>query len=176
MAFAGEADTDDGSGDEDGVPLAVDEATGLTDPSDAAADGVLPNESVEAQAASKSRPRMAQDRCSSGLRPMHATIARVPAARLRQRRRRELCLMVLEAQAAASTAWLTSEAWCSPIPKCRRRRLVPWLNNANPVGEPVMHVQVVTYRVEDVSDADFIEANKEFAEAMAAVPGLLAKV
>ncbi len=39
-----------------------------------------------------------------------------------------------------------------------------------------MHVQIVTYRVEAVSDADFIEANREFAEAMAAVPGLLAKV
>lgn len=38
-----------------------------------------------------------------------------------------------------------------------------------------MHVQIVTYRVENVSDADFIEANREFAEAMAAVPGLLAK-
>ena len=39
-----------------------------------------------------------------------------------------------------------------------------------------MHVQVVTYRVEGVSNADFVEANREFAEAMAAVPGLLAKV
>lgn len=39
-----------------------------------------------------------------------------------------------------------------------------------------MHVQIVTYRVEGVSDADFIEANREFAEAMAAVPGLLTKV
>jgi len=39
-----------------------------------------------------------------------------------------------------------------------------------------MHVQVVTYRVEGVTDAEFIEANREFAEAMAAVPGLLAKV
>lgn len=39
-----------------------------------------------------------------------------------------------------------------------------------------MHVQVVTYRVEGVSDSTFIEANREFAEAMAAVPGLLAKV
>jgi heme-degrading monooxygenase HmoA len=39
-----------------------------------------------------------------------------------------------------------------------------------------MHVQVVTYRVEGVSDPDFIEANREFAEAMARVPGLLAKV
>jgi hypothetical protein len=43
-----------------------------------------------------------------------------------------------------------------------------------------MHVQVVTYRLADstgdVSDADFIEANKEFAEMMTAVPGLLAKV
>ena len=40
-----------------------------------------------------------------------------------------------------------------------------------------MHVQVVTYGLaEETSDADFIEANREFAEAMAAVPGLLAKV
>lgn len=40
-----------------------------------------------------------------------------------------------------------------------------------------MHVQVVTYGLADeTSDADFIEANQEFAEAMAAVPGLLAKV
>ena len=42
--------------------------------------------------------------------------------------------------------------------------------------EPVMHVQIVTYRVAGVSDADFNEANREFADAMAAVPGLLAKV
>ena len=39
-----------------------------------------------------------------------------------------------------------------------------------------MHVQIVTYAVEEVADADFIEANKEFAEAMSAVPGLLAKI
>jgi len=40
-----------------------------------------------------------------------------------------------------------------------------------------MHVQVVTYRMaEDVSDDEFIDANREFAEAMAAVPGLLSKV
>ncbi len=40
-----------------------------------------------------------------------------------------------------------------------------------------MHIQVVTYRLaEQTSDADFIEANQEFATAMAAVPGLLAKV
>jgi hypothetical protein len=39
-----------------------------------------------------------------------------------------------------------------------------------------MHVQVVTYRMADISEGDFIEANKEFAEMMAAVPGLLAKV
>lgn len=39
-----------------------------------------------------------------------------------------------------------------------------------------MHVQIVTYRVEGVSGAAFIEANREFAEAMAAVPGLLAKL
>ena len=30
--------------------------------------------------------------------------------------------------------------------------------------------------MEGVSDADFIDANREFAEAMAGVPGLLAKV
>ena len=39
-----------------------------------------------------------------------------------------------------------------------------------------MHIQIVTYRVEGVSDADFVEANTEFAAAMAAVLGLLAKV
>jgi hypothetical protein len=39
-----------------------------------------------------------------------------------------------------------------------------------------MHVQVVTYRMADISDLEFIETNKEFAEMMAAVPGLLAKV
>jgi hypothetical protein len=40
-----------------------------------------------------------------------------------------------------------------------------------------MHAQVVTYRLDDViSDDKFIEANKEFAEAMAEVPGLIAKV
>ena len=39
-----------------------------------------------------------------------------------------------------------------------------------------MHVQVVTYRLADISDPEFIEANQEFAEMMAAVPGLLAKV
>jgi hypothetical protein len=40
-----------------------------------------------------------------------------------------------------------------------------------------MHIQVVTYRLaEEMSDPDFIEANQGFAEAMAAVPGLLAKV
>jgi hypothetical protein len=43
-----------------------------------------------------------------------------------------------------------------------------------------MHVQVVTYRLAetmgDVSDADFVEANEEFAEMMTAVPGLLAKI
>jgi hypothetical protein len=42
--------------------------------------------------------------------------------------------------------------------------------------EVVMHVQVVTYRLADISEPDFIEANREFAEMMAAVPGLLAKV
>jgi hypothetical protein len=42
--------------------------------------------------------------------------------------------------------------------------------------EVVMHVQVVTYRVADISEPEFIEANKEFAEVMATVPGLLAKV
>ena len=39
-----------------------------------------------------------------------------------------------------------------------------------------MHIQFVTYRVADTSETEFIEANREFASAMAAVPGLLAKV
>ena len=39
-----------------------------------------------------------------------------------------------------------------------------------------MHVQVVTYRLDDISDPDFIEANQEFAEMMRAVPGLVAKL
>jgi len=40
-----------------------------------------------------------------------------------------------------------------------------------------MHVQVVTYRLAgDISDPDFIEENREFAEMMAAVPGLLTKI
>jgi Putative mono-oxygenase ydhR len=39
-----------------------------------------------------------------------------------------------------------------------------------------MHVQIVTYRLGDVSDPEFIDANREFADMMAAVPGLLAKV
>ena len=39
-----------------------------------------------------------------------------------------------------------------------------------------MHVQVVTYRLGEISDHEFIEANREFADMMAAVPGLLAKV
>jgi len=39
-----------------------------------------------------------------------------------------------------------------------------------------MHVQVATYRMTDISDADFIAANKEFAAMMSVVPGLLAKV
>src|SRR5262245_44756397 len=40
----------------------------------------------------------------------------------------------------------------------------------------IMHVQVVTYRLDEISDPEFNEANREFAEAMAEVPGLLAKV
>ena len=39
-----------------------------------------------------------------------------------------------------------------------------------------MHVQVVTYRLDEISDPDFIEANREFAEMMNAVPGLVAKL
>ena len=39
-----------------------------------------------------------------------------------------------------------------------------------------VHVQVVTYRIPEMSDDDFMEANQEFAAMMAAVPGLLAKV
>jgi Putative mono-oxygenase ydhR len=39
-----------------------------------------------------------------------------------------------------------------------------------------MHVQVATYRMAGISEPEFIDANKEFAEMMTAVPGLLAKV
>ena len=39
-----------------------------------------------------------------------------------------------------------------------------------------MHVQVATYRMAGISEPEFIDANKEFAEMMAAVPGLLANV
>jgi hypothetical protein len=39
-----------------------------------------------------------------------------------------------------------------------------------------VHVQVVTYRIADIGDAEFIEANEEFAAMMSAVPGLVAKV
>lgn len=39
-----------------------------------------------------------------------------------------------------------------------------------------MHVQVVTYRMDDISEPEFVEANQEFAGMMAAAPGLLAKV
>jgi hypothetical protein len=40
----------------------------------------------------------------------------------------------------------------------------------------VMHVQLVIYRMAGLNEPEFIEANGEFAEMMAAVPGLLAKV
>jgi heme-degrading monooxygenase HmoA len=39
-----------------------------------------------------------------------------------------------------------------------------------------MHVQVITYRTAEVSDSDFNEANRDFAEMMKEVPGLLTKV
>ena len=39
-----------------------------------------------------------------------------------------------------------------------------------------MHLQVITYRTPEVSDAEFNEANLEFAEMMKDVPGLLTKV
>ncbi len=39
-----------------------------------------------------------------------------------------------------------------------------------------MHLQIVTYRMGNISESDFIEANKEFAQMMAAVPGLGAKL
>lgn len=39
-----------------------------------------------------------------------------------------------------------------------------------------MHLQIVTYRMGSISESDFIEANKEFAKMMAAVPGLVARV
>ena len=39
-----------------------------------------------------------------------------------------------------------------------------------------MHLQIVTYRMGKISEPDFVEANKEFAQIMAAVPGLVAKL
>lgn len=39
-----------------------------------------------------------------------------------------------------------------------------------------MYVQVATYKLDDISDDEFIEANREFASMMSPVPGLLAKV
>lgn len=39
-----------------------------------------------------------------------------------------------------------------------------------------MHVQVVTYRMAEISEADFVEADREFAAMMAVVPGLLTKI
>lgn len=39
-----------------------------------------------------------------------------------------------------------------------------------------MHVQVATYRITETSDAEFIDANREFAAIMVDVPGLLAKI
>ena len=39
-----------------------------------------------------------------------------------------------------------------------------------------MYVQVITYKIGEVSDADFNEANQGFAEAMREVPGLISKV
>lgn len=38
-----------------------------------------------------------------------------------------------------------------------------------------MHLQIVTYRMREISEDEFIEANKEFAQMMAGVPGLVAK-
>lgn len=40
----------------------------------------------------------------------------------------------------------------------------------------VMHLQIVTYRMGNLSESDFIEANREFAQMMAGVPGLVAKI
>ncbi len=39
-----------------------------------------------------------------------------------------------------------------------------------------MHLQFVTYRAGEMTDREFIDANQEFAAAMAEVPGLLAKL
>lgn len=39
-----------------------------------------------------------------------------------------------------------------------------------------MHLQMVTYRIENVGESDFIETNTEFARMMAGVPGLVAKI
>jgi heme-degrading monooxygenase HmoA len=42
--------------------------------------------------------------------------------------------------------------------------------------EVAMHVQIITYRIGEVSDPEFNEANREFAELMKDVPGLVTKV
>jgi heme-degrading monooxygenase HmoA len=39
-----------------------------------------------------------------------------------------------------------------------------------------MHVQVATYKIDEIGDEEFVEGNHEFASMMSAVPGLLAKV
>ncbi len=39
-----------------------------------------------------------------------------------------------------------------------------------------MHLTIVTFRMGDIRESDFIEANKEFAQMMADVPGLVAKL
>jgi quinol monooxygenase YgiN len=42
--------------------------------------------------------------------------------------------------------------------------------------EAAMHVQVITYRIGEVTADEFNEANRDFAEAMSQVPGLISKV
>ena len=39
-----------------------------------------------------------------------------------------------------------------------------------------MFVQIITYQIDPVSDADFNDGNREFAEMMTQQPGLLTKV
>lgn len=39
-----------------------------------------------------------------------------------------------------------------------------------------MYVQVATYKIDEMSDEEFVDANRDFASMMSAVPGLLAKI
>src|SRR5262245_60860823 len=90
--------------------------------------------------------------------------------------------------AGPATSVRTTEGSTRTSTATSRRSPHPWPGDAcagalcntrhrHRAGGVAMHVQVVTYGLaEEMSDADFIDANQEFAEAMAAVPGLLAKI